>query len=151
MPDPNLTRLIRKNLLFSIQAAEGSDLFRHVYVRDKTGREFDALNDGELSCALVVSGLLALHSLIDRPHSTVVTTLTKMAEAGWQPTDAPHPGDIAHWPADSGGHRHLGFYIDTEKYLSNSMTVHHPVIHGQTLSDGRKPDGYYTHSLLSTG
>ncbi len=148
MPDSNLTRLVAKNLVYTIKTVVGSDLFRHIYVRDQAGKEFDALEDGQASCALAVSGVLALNGLIDRPHATVATTLQKMQEAGWKPTQDPKPGDVVHWPFGKNEHEHIGFCAEEDRYVSNSEIEHRPVVHGVALSDGRMPDGYYTHDLL---
>jgi hypothetical protein len=148
MPDPNLTKLFSKNLLYTIRTAVGSDLFRHIYVRDKDGKEFDALDDGQLACAYAVSGILSLHGLIDRPHATVATTVQKMLESGWYQVEKPLPGDVVRWPAGADGHAHLGFYGESGNYFSNSDAERRPVLHKMTLRDGRVPDAYYTHKLL---
>jgi hypothetical protein len=148
MPDQKLTKLLQKNLLYSIYSAVGSELFRHIFVRDQTGKEFDALKDGRLSCAYVVSSILALHGLIDRPHATVTTTIKKMQEAGWYKVDAPNPGDIVYWPPDADNTTHLGFYFEKNTYFSNSSRKRRPVFHKMKLRDGRLPDAYYTHKLL---
>lgn len=104
MPDSKIHKLLRKNLLYTIRTAEGSELFRHIYVKDEQGREFDALNDGELSCAYVVSAILAVYGLIDRAHATVETTLREMQTAGWLPAKDATPGAVVYWPAGADGH-----------------------------------------------
>lgn len=150
MPDSNLLRLRRKNYLYAINAVVGSELFRHIYVRDKTtGREFDATDDGNGSCAYVVSGVLSLFGLIDRPHATVVTTIEKLKEAGWHETTAPKPGDLLYWP-EAGDHaNHIGFVVDVDAKtcVSNSSQQGKPILHNFKMSDGREPTVFYTNDL----
>lgn len=148
MPDPTLNRLIVKNLCYTVKAAVASDIFKHIYVSDSSGEELDALQDGKLACAYVVSGILTLHGLIDHPHATVVTTLKAMETAGWKLTTQPRPGDVVHWPLGKEGHQHLGFYLQENQFMSNSAEQRQPILHGPSLQDGRLPDGYYTHDLL---
>ncbi|HSE61096.1 MAG TPA: hypothetical protein VLA88_02260 [Candidatus Saccharimonadales bacterium] len=148
MPDPNLIRQRRKNYRTAIEGVVGTNLFRHIYVVDKRdGREFDALEDGQGACAYVVSGVLALHGLIDRPHATVQTTVEKLLEAGWRETKKPVWGDIVHWPAHND-HMHIGFYIDRQTVVSNSVLQRTPIKHHPKLHDGRLPVAYYTHDML---
>jgi hypothetical protein len=148
MPDVNLTQLTKKNLLYALEAAIGSELFKHIYVRHADGHEFDALDGGDLSCAYFVSGILALMSLIDRPHATVETTLQCLQEAGWQQSEKPVPGSVVLWPKDNTEHAHIGFYVDDATCVSNSSVDRRPAKHGRTLQDGREPSAYYVHATL---
>jgi hypothetical protein len=150
MPDPNLIHLRKKNYLTAIEGVVGSNLFRHIYVVDKAdGREFDAVKDGEDACSYMLTGVLALHGLIDGPHATVATTLEKMREAGWHETKDPVWGDIVQWPAHNG-HMHIGFYVDRQTAVSNSTFQKVPIKHHLKMGDGRMPMAYYTHDLLHT-
>lgn len=138
----------RKNYRTAIEGVVGSRLFQHMYVVDKRdGREFDALEDGSGACAYVVSGVLALHGLIDSPHATVATTVKKMLESGWRETKEPVWGDIVHWPAHND-HMHIGFYVDPQTVVSNSSLQHMPIKHHLKMGDGRMPIAYYTHDVL---
>jgi hypothetical protein len=148
MPDHNLKRLIHKNLMYSIRTIIGSDLFRHIYVQDqRDGREFDALDDGSGACAYTVSGVLALHGLIDHPHATVATTIKHMQEAGWVKTDDPQPGDVVQWAAHND-HMHMAFYIGNGRVIGNSTRERKTTEYGLTLEDGREPIAFYTHPQL---
>ena len=149
MPDPNLTRLTKKNLLHIIKSSVNTDIFRHTYVKHIDGHEFDALADGDKACAYHTSGILALVDLIDRPHATVDTTIAKMIEAGWTETDKPKPGSVVLWPAEGDKLSHTGFYIDESTYVSNSSEKRQPIIHGRNMTDGREPIKFYTHDKLS--
>lgn len=148
MPNNQLTKLILKNFLATARGAVEARMFQHLYVRDQTGAERDVMQGGELSCAYVVSGILTLYGLIDRPHATVATTLQKMAEAGWQQTETARRGAIVHWP-EHDGHEHLGIMIGDNLCVSNSDTTHMPMLHGLTLSSGVRPRAFYIHAELA--
>lgn len=148
MPDNNLQRLTRKNLLYIVHNLVGTLIFKHIYVRDKrTGREFDALDDGSGACAYTVSGVLALVGLIDHPHATVATTIERMQEAGWTKTGTPEPGDVVQWAAHND-HMHMAFYIGNDHCIGNATSEQKPQEYSLTLPDGRKPIAFYTHSAL---
>ena len=148
MPDKNLERLLHKNLMYTIHAAIGTELFKHVYVRDiRDGHEFDAMDDGSGACAYTVSGILALHGMIDHPHATVATTVKRMLEAGWVKTDAPQPGDVVQWAA-LNDHMHMAFFVGDGKVIGNSTADRKVGEYGLTLPDGREPIAFYTHPSL---
>jgi len=148
MPDTTLQKLTRKNLLHGVRSIIGSELFRHLYVRNKTtGEEFDAVDDGQFSCALVVSSVLALNGLLDRPHATVTTTLKIMQENGWQKINQPKPGAIVEWAAHDS-HAHIGFVLTETSCVSNSDHARTPIEHPFTMRDGREPIAYYWHNDL---
>ena len=148
MPDNNIQRLIHKNLMYSVHTVVGSELFKHIYVRDtKDGREFDALDDGEAACAYVVSGVLALHGLIDHPHATVTKTIDRMLQAGWLKTDAPQPGDVVQWAAHNDN-MHMAFMVEDGVCIGNSTSQRVPMRYGTILPDGREPIAYFTHPSL---
>jgi hypothetical protein len=148
MPNPDFIYQTQKNLLYTIRAAEGSTLFKHNFVLEKsTSSNIDTLEDGKLSCAYVVSCLLAIHRLIDRPHATVTTTLEKMEHAGWRKSDTPVPGAVVYWPVVEE-HGHIGFYLDDDTYMSNSTAKGVPALHGRVMADGREPTAFYVHDAL---
>ena len=143
-----------------IEASIGSPLFRHLYASpgDTPGNAADitdvtdvtdVTDDGELSCAVHVSSVLSLVGLIDAPHATVATTVTALQKAGWQKTMQPTMGAIVVWPAGADGHAHIGFYLSDDEVVSNSTVQRVPVRHGLTMSDGRAPDYFLTHTILS--
>lgn len=148
MPDRNIKRLVRKNLLYTIEASLGSGLFKHVYVFDRRdNREFDAMEDGKSACAFMVSGLLALQGLIDHPHSTVATTIDHMQDTGWEETTEPQPGDVVQWPAHND-HMHMAFYMGENRVIGNSTKSQVVAEYSLTLDDGRTPIAYFTHPTL---
>jgi len=150
MPDKNLERLLHKNLMYTIHASIGTEIFKHIYVRDiRDNYEFDALDDGSGACAYVASGILALHGLIDHPHATVATTIMRMQEAGWVKTDTPQPGDVVQWDAHND-HMHMAFFVGDGKVIGNSTLGRKVAEYGLTLDDGSQPVAYFTHPSLRT-
>ena len=148
MTNKYLTRITKDNLVSIIKASVGSDMFRHIYVKNNDGKQFDATDDGDKSCAYHTSGVLSLVGLIDSPHATVDTTLKHMELAGWRETKTPTPGAVVLWPGGKNQLSHTGFYIDKETYVSNSSHQKRPAIHGRKLKDGLLPIKYYIHSEL---
>ena len=115
-----MRRLLYKNYLSMIEALPNNELFRHIYVKNENGEEIDVTNNGQLSCAVVVSSVLCLIGWIDRPHATVNSTLNKLFENAWTETNSPIKGDIILYGEDKTGNKHLGFYIDNATAISNS-------------------------------
>lgn len=137
MPDENLEKLPFETLLKMIENSEGTRIFNSAFVKDKrTGRIIDVLNDGEYSCAVFVSGLLSLVGLIDRPHSTVKTLVSKLEESNnWEKIEAKiEPGDVLVWEKvkfeDGSENEHIGFAIDDLNAISTNYiekrVVKHP-------------------------
>lgn len=148
MPDSNLKPLVLKNLLHVVNAAVGIELFKHLYVADiKAGKEFDAMQNGNLSCAFFVSTILTMLKLIDRPHATVDTTLKTMEQAGWRKANTPVVGAVVYWPP-SAKNEHIGFYLGDDTCVSNSSAKGVPVKHSLTMADGRTPTAFYVHDSL---
>ena len=149
MPDKNLLRHTQQNLLHIVRAAVDSTMFQHIFVTDvRSGKTFDALKNGELSCAYFVSTALTMCGLINSPHATVATTLQKMQDAGWRKVDQPTPGAVIYWPSVEE-HGHVGFYLGDGQCISNSTDRHVPVEHGLTLTNGSEPEAFYMHDLLA--
>jgi len=142
-----LTKLDYKNYLATIKALPNSQLFRHIYVVGEKGNEFDAIDDGNLSCALVVSSVLLLFGWIDRTHATVQSTISALAENGWRETKEPQAGDIIFWLAGETSSQHIGFYIDSNSAISNVAAKRVPGEHKLKISDGRMPTAFYTRNF----
>ena len=121
------------------------------------GEEKDILEDGNLSCAFYVSGILAIFGLVDRLHTTVIGTVTALERAGWQKTDNLKPGCVIVWdkPEDnSHEHKHIGFYLGDDKAISNIWQEGKPDIHhftfGLESTDSFRPIiAIYTHQELN--
>lgn len=142
MPDNNLTRIKPKNYESFIEALPGSNMWRHLYVTNQNGDVIDATENGNKSCAYMVSSVLCIFQLIDNPHATVKTTLEHMVESGWQKVDKPIRGAVIYWD------KHLGFYLTDDFVISNSSSTGSIVRHGLVLGDGRSPLAFYIHSDL---
>lgn len=150
IPLSGLAKLPGSNLRLMLDALPGCGLFKHLMVQGADGVKFDAVKDGEVSCALVVSSVLAMVNLIDQPHATVATTLDKMVQAGWRQVERPIlGGTVTVWPPNPRGHMHIGFFIGEQTYLSNDETKGVPARHGPVLIDGRGPSAYYAHPALA--
>ncbi|HNZ55621.1 MAG TPA: hypothetical protein PKN73_02785 [Candidatus Paceibacterota bacterium] len=148
--------LTLKSLLALIEASAGTTMFRHLYA-EVDGVEQDILEDGNLSCAFYVSGVLAIFGLIDRLHTTVSGTVTALEKAGWQKTDNLKPGCVIVWdkPRDnSHNHQHIGFYLGDETAIANStekkvIAKNHYTYGGEEQSSQRQILAIYGHPGLS--
>lgn len=137
--------LVQKSLL---QMAENSievSVFRNLYVQMENGSEVDVLRDGDLSCAVFVSGLLSAFGLIDKGHATVESTLKALSAAGWQEVEPTHPeaGDVILWDGvlyeDGETHTHVGFYMGKDIAISNDSKSGTPQRHHWTFDGTRLP------------
>ena len=142
-----MKKLILKNLLATLQHSVDVKMWQNLYTIDEQGKEIDATNAGENSCALFAYSVLAPFGLIDQSHATVKTTLLKLREAGWYNIDGPKPGAIVEYP-EKDQHSHIGFVINDNQYISNDSQKRVPSIHPPTMMDGRKPLAYYWHDKL---
>ncbi len=122
MTTPTIKPLLLDTYLAMINNAVGSTMFKNGYA-EFDGVKKDVVNDGELSCAIFVSSILKIFSLIDDVHATVTSTVKKMEEAGWQKTEDLKPGSVLVWEEkiiDGQPHFHIGFYIGDNEAVSNS-------------------------------
>ena len=136
--------LVEKSLLAMIANAVGSHQFRNLYVQYPDGSEEDVLVNGELSCAIFVSCVLAGFGLIDRGHATVGSTMKALEKAGWvkhEATTEPQPGDVLLWEAvdfgNEGIHTHVGFYVGDGRAVSNSEKLGAPAEHDWQFAGSR--------------
>lgn len=124
--------LLLKNYLTVARASVGSPMFRKLYY-EIGERETEVLRDGDLSCAVFVSTILKIFSLVPKIHTTVKWTVAGMKRAGWQPIKKPRPGAvIVYGPKKfkSGEtHKHVGIYVGNGKAVSNSSKNRSPKIH----------------------
>ena len=126
-------------------------MFRNLYIV-QNGNKSDATNDGELSCAFYVSGLLVIFKLIKNVHGTVASTQKDLEESGWIKVINPIPGNIIIWEPmdnDQNVNEHIGFYIGREKAISNSSTKRKIIIHNWTYDNTRKIKAIYSNPALT--
>lgn len=148
-----------RSYLTLIDNSVGSLMFKNQYFFIN-GESTDVLEDGDLSCAAYVSGILLLSNLIQERHTTVVGTVADMENFGWYKITEPRKGAVILWDfkkldnGTQGKHRHLGFYLDTENAISNDSETRH--IKQHHLTYGHLPSGepkrdilaYYWHPKL---
>lgn len=151
------TILIKKNLFLLLNASQKSKLFQHVLV-EKSGKEFDILKNGKLSCAFFVSFILHHLKLIQEPHATVSGTVRDLEASGWQQVKDAQPGCVIVWEATRDHekdmlHEHIGFYLGKSRAISNSSSKRYPIKHHWTfgLKQGkpkRRIEAIYAHPSL---
>ncbi|HUZ93034.1 MAG TPA: NlpC/P60 family protein [Candidatus Paceibacterota bacterium] len=124
--------ILLKNCLAVARGSAGSNAFRKLYYKIG-GREIDVLRDGDLSCAVFVSFILKIFSLIPEIHTTVKATEADLGRAGWREIKQPRPGAIVFYGPKtfkSGEtHRHIGIYLGSGRAISNSSKNRSPKIH----------------------
>jgi hypothetical protein len=136
--------LVQKSLVAMAKNAVGSHQFRNLYIQYSDGREVDAIRNGELGCALFVTGTLAGFGLINRGRATVASAVKALEKASWkklEATESPEPGDVLVWEqvdsGEAGVHGHIGFYVGDGKAVSNNDSLGEPAEHDWQF-DGRR-------------
>lgn len=139
---PKPTRLYFKSYMQVIHNAVGSNLFRNFYVHTEAQGDFDALDDGNNSCALFVSSILVLFKKLSGIHGTVASTVKDLHESGWIVVDTPQRGDVLLWEArefNDGLKQHIGFSLGNGRAVSTSRLEKTPVEHNEHFGeDNRK-------------
>jgi hypothetical protein len=131
-------RLYFKTYLQMIHNSAGTSMFRNWYVKTSEHGEFDAMKDGENSCAFYVSGLLKIFDKVSSIHGTVESTIKDLEKSGWQKVDTPQPGDILVWEKQKFvdiWQAHIGFYIGDNKAVSTSWTKKIVIEHDQNFGE----------------
>ena len=146
----------KKNFLQTIENAVGTYMFRNLWA-NVDGVDKDILEDGDLSCAQFVSGVLYLNGLIKERHATVEGTVRDIEGFGWKKIKEPKIGSILVWEAmeypDGSKHGHIGFYVGDQKAISSSPKEKSPQYHRWTYareneSDYRRVSSIYWNTLL---
>ena len=135
----------KKTYLAMIASLPGSKMFQALYATNDRGETIDISEGGKLSCAFVVSSVLTLFGLIDRPHATVTSTVRCAQESGWTRSSSPVIGGLVVWPA-LDGHSHIGFYLGDGKCISNNAETGSPSLHQLVMKDGRAPELFLRHT-----
>jgi hypothetical protein len=134
-------RLYFKTYLQVIRNSVGSNMFRNFYVKTSTRGEFDALDDGENSCAFYVSSILVIFNKIARVHGLVERVVNDMNDSGWIEVDQPKTGDVLVWEAaehSDGLHTHIGFYMGNNRAISTSSTAKTPAEHDMNFGEAKR-------------
>ena len=151
----------KKNYLTMIEnAAKGENwLFKNFSIK-RDGVEVDALENGGLSCAVLVSSILYLHNslleFLQKPHwinfthANVIPTVKDMLQSGWQEISDLKIGAVLVW--EKLEHEHIGFYMGNDEAVSNdSKGRGFPWKHHYTYNDTRKIDKILWHPELDNG
>ncbi|MFA4995741.1 MAG: hypothetical protein WC536_01205 [Patescibacteria group bacterium] len=145
-----MKRLTRKTYLKTIKNSVDCNVFKNFFI-EEDDKEIDAMQNGKLSCAFFVSGILTMFGLIESIHGTIKGTILDLEKSGWIRVDEPSPGDILIWEAkDCGtnaGHRHIGFYIGDNLAISNDYEKGTPIKHNWTYGDYGKIETIYTQAV----
>lgn len=134
-------RLCFKTYLQVIRNSVGSKMFRNFYVETTKRGEFDALDDGENSCAFYVSSVLVIFKKISGVHGLVSRVVDDMKVSGWTAVDEPQVGDVLVWEAEEhhdGWHEHIGFYIGKNRAISTSSSAKTPIEHDVKFGDANR-------------
>lgn len=134
-------RLYFKTYLQVIDNSVGSNLFRNFYVTLPDRGEFDALDDGENSCAFFVSSILVIFKKLNSIHGTVESTVKDLKELGWIEADKPKEGDVLVWEAiqfDDGLKEHIGFSIGNGKAISVLWKKKTPIGHDDHFGEANR-------------
>ena len=118
-------RLYFKTYLQLVRNSVGTEMFKSFYVTTPEQGEFDAMADGDKSCAFYVSAVLVLFKKLAGIHGTVESTIRDLVQSGWQEVseDALEPGDVIVWVRqkfDHGSYEHIGFYLGEGRAVSTS-------------------------------
>jgi hypothetical protein len=141
-PGEKPERLEFQTYLQMIRNSVGSGMFRNYYVRSREKGEFDALGDGENSCAFYVSAVLLIFKKLSGAHGTVASTIKDLENSGWQAVKNPRPGDVVVWEAmdfPDGRYEHIGFYIADGRAVSTSWTEKVVVEHDLNFGETKRP------------
>lgn len=130
-----------KTYLKMLENSLGSKLFQHFYAEVK-GKKTDITQGGKLSCAFFVSSLLSMFHWITRVHGTVEGTQKDLEARGWKVIKKPKKGAVLLWESQDFGqqgiHKHIGFYMGSEKAISHSDKRRCPVEHHWTFHSKRQ-------------
>lgn len=132
MEKPKPVRDYKRTLLSMVEGSVGSGIFKSFWVETPEEGSFDSMDNGRLSCAFYVSGMLSILGLCDGVHGTVNSTIADLVESGWQQVDEPTPGDIVHWVPNTDEEtilQHIGFYVGENSCISNDWQTGTPQKH----------------------
>ena len=130
-------------LLAVIKNSIGSNLFRNFYA-EVDGERTDVMRNGDLSCAFYVSSILTLFKFIKEVHGTVDSAVKDLKESGWEIIKEPEIGSVLVWEktdfGDNDIHKHIGFYMGSDRAVSNNCKLGYPTDHHLTFDGTRKID-----------
>lgn len=124
--------LMLESYLAFARGSAGSKIFRSYFAKVNS-KKMDITREGLLSCAVHISGILKMFSLIGEMQLTVHRTLDAMERAGWRKIKNLRPGCVIVWAeknADANRMkkdskfyatriRHLGIYLGRGQAVHN--------------------------------
>lgn len=122
--------LVKESYLARIDGLVGVTMFRNLYAL-VDGKSQDILDNGDRSCALVVSTVLVGFRLVQAVHATVSATIADMEASGWKRISKPRAGCVVVWDVNTNGraHQHIGFYRRPGLAISNNSETGVPKQH----------------------
>lgn len=124
-----------------IHNSVGSKLFRNFYVSSEDKGEFDALDDGDNSCAFFVSSILVIFKKLKGVHGTIESTIKDLRDSGWTEVEQSKTGDVLVWEAllfDDGLKEHIGFSVGKGKAVSTSWEEKTPIEHDKHFGETKR-------------
>ena len=155
---PKIELILYDSYIQAIKNSVGSKLFRNLYAY-VDGKKNDILENGLFSCAIFVSSILYFYKLIGNIHATVDSTIKDLEASGWQKVSQPKEGAILIWEPlkfKEKYHKHIGFYMNEKKAISNSTDKRSPILHHWTFGTDknknpkRKILNFYWHKKLDS-
>jgi len=142
MSNKKLKILIFDNYLNVVKKSPGTKMFQNLFF-EIGGKKVDITKNGELSCTYFMSSILMILHLLDikkAPHAKVDGLIKNIKKFGWRKISVSNlnPGDIIIWEKTKTRHKHSGFYIGSDKAISNSTSKKHPIKHHYTYNGKRK-------------
>ncbi|MBI2054663.1 MAG: hypothetical protein HYT39_01015 [Candidatus Sungbacteria bacterium] len=138
--------LMLESYLAFARGSAGSRIFRQYFAK-VNGKKTDVTRAGLLSCAIHISGILKMFSLIGEMQLTVHRTLDAMEKAGWHRTKNLRPGCVIVWAEEnadpkrmkkdsklySSRVKHSGIYLGNHEAVSNVRAKRAPAVHHWTF------------------
>jgi hypothetical protein len=156
--------LWRQTYLSRIMGSVDSNLWRSFWIEDQDGQEVDLIRNGDLSCALHISGVLlnlnprsgSKAKFVSGPMTKVDQLHQDLLANGWEElkfngVESVQSGDVIFWEElrgyngrEAGGpHGHCGFYIGEEKAISVIPRTGNPQIHDYLYRDQKEYIGNF--------
>lgn len=131
--------LFFENYIMFIRSSINSEIFQKFYC-SVNGKKTEVLDNGRLSCAVFVTFILKLFSLVSDIQITVHRAMDDMIKSGWHEIREPRVGAVIVWAEkqsekdaesdiQASVHKHIGFYIGNGQAVSNSSLAQSPALH----------------------
>lgn len=139
----NFSLMLMSSYRTFISHLPGTKAWNSLYVLEND-QQVDITDNGDKSCAYMVSGIVMMFGFSDSMHATIASTLDDLRRNGWYQTDTPQEGVIVEWSD------HIGFFINDNEAISMSSYDRAVARHPLTMADGRKPICYWSHAAIES-